>query len=219
MRSKVINPGYIAPSVHIFALQLCVMKFNLFSFILLFILVACKPPLSGNPEIEIHTRFGEIVIELYPVQAPATVAAFLARIDSGYYKNSSFYRVLTDQNQPSNAPKAELIQGGLWETNYRLAKEATCIPHENTRQTGLSHTNGVISMARQEPGSAGTEFFLVIGDQPGLDYGGNNNSDGQGYAAFGKVIKGMNVVYKIQRQPEYDQHFDPLVSIYEIVRR
>jgi peptidyl-prolyl cis-trans isomerase A (cyclophilin A) len=76
----------------------------------------------------------------------------------------------------------------------------------------------VISLARLEPGTASTEFFICIGKQSGFDYGGENNPDGQGYAAFGKVIKGMEVVRKIYNRPEDEQAFTPPVSIYDIVR-
>jgi peptidyl-prolyl cis-trans isomerase A (cyclophilin A) len=124
--------------------------------------------------------------------------------------------VLTDENQPSNAPKSELIQGGIWKTNYKLAVAILGIVHEPTNQTNILHKNGVISLARAEPGTAGAEFFICVGDQPGFDYGGDNNSDGQGYAAFGKVVKGMDAVRSIYNAPEYDQALDPPVMIYNI---
>ena len=78
------------------------------------LLNACEQTNTTTPHIEIQTSKGDIEIELYPLQAPKTVAAFLSYIDSGYYHNGSFYRVLNDENQPSDAPKAELIQGGIW---------------------------------------------------------------------------------------------------------
>ncbi|HRH48768.1 MAG TPA: peptidylprolyl isomerase [Panacibacter sp.] len=180
-------------------------------------ITACSPKYK-NPHIEIQTRRGDIEIELYPDQAPVTVAAFLSYIDSGYYKNSNFYRVLADDNQASNAPKAELIQGGIWKTNYKLSSSLPGIKHETTKQSGILHTNGVISLARSAPGTAGTEFFICVGNQPGFNYGGESNPDGQGYAAFGKVFKGMDVVLSIYNAPEYEQELDPPVDIYNIVR-
>ena len=87
-----------------------------------------------------------------------------------------------------------------------------------TQQTKILHTDGTISLARTTPGTAGTEFFICIGNQPGLDYGGENIADKQGYAAFGKVVKGMDVVNKISRQNENDQYFDPPVAIFNVVR-
>jgi peptidyl-prolyl cis-trans isomerase A (cyclophilin A) len=171
---------------------------------------------SKYPHIEIQTKFGDIEVELYPDKAPKSVAAFLSYVQKEYYKDGSFYRVLSTDNQPSDAPKAELIQGGVWRKKNKPTVPG--IPHESTAQTHLLHTDGTISFARQEPGTAGTEFFICIGDQPGFDYGGDNNPDGQGYAAFGKVVKGMDVVRKIYNQPENSQYFTPSVAIYNIVR-
>jgi len=191
----------------------------LYSFIIVTIaLFSCKTKNNPTPHIEIQTNQGDIEIELYPLQAPKTVAAFLSYIDSGYYNNSNFYRVLNDENQPSNAPKTELIQGGIWRTKNKIAASLPGIPHETTQQTKILHTDGVISLARTTPGTASTEFFIYIGNQPGLDYGGENIADKQGYATFGKVVKGMDVVRKIYRQNENDQYFDPPVAIFNIVR-
>jgi peptidyl-prolyl cis-trans isomerase A (cyclophilin A) len=182
----------------------------------IYMLSACNSPAYKNPHVEIETTFGDIEIELYPGQAPATVAAFLSYIDSGYYKNAAFYRVLRDDEQPTDAPKAELIQGGIWKTNYKLSASLPGIKHESTAQTKILHKNGTISLARQGPGTGNTEFFICIGDQPGFDFGGANNPDGQGYAAFGKVVKGMDVIKSIYNAPETDGEFDPLVYIFKI---
>jgi peptidyl-prolyl cis-trans isomerase A (cyclophilin A) len=181
--------------------------------VLLLAFAACKTKSTGNPHVEISTRFGDIEIELYPRQAPITVAAFLSYIDSGYYKTASFYRVLVDEDQPSYAPKSEIIQGGIWKANNQLLQRIPGIKHETTAQTKLSHTNGTVSLARQEPGTANTEFFICVGDQPGFDFGGENNPDGQGYAAFGRVVKGMNVVNRMYVAPERDGQFTPQIYI------
>ena len=186
-----------------------------FVLIFVFCFMACSTP-SKNPHIEIQTKAGDIELELYAGQAPVTVKAFLSFVDSGMYKNAHFYRVLNDENQPSDAFKASLIQGGIWRSSRKRAEALPGIPHESTQQTNIKHTNGVISLARLAPGSANAEFFIVIGDQPGFDYGGDNNPDKQGYAAFGKVVKGMDVVLKIYRAPESDQVFTPLLPIYDI---
>jgi len=177
---------------------------------LICIIIACNPA-SKNPHIEIQTKFGAIEIELYPQQAPKTVAAFLSYIDSGYYKKAAFYRVLRADEQPTNAPKSELVQGGIWQTDYKLSAQIPGIAHETTQQTNIHHKNGTISLARLEPGTANTEFFICVGDQPGFDYGGANNADGQGYAAFGKVVKGMSVVTSMYDAPETDGEFNPLI--------
>lgn len=176
---------------------------------------ACSPSYK-NPHIEIRTKIGDIEIELYPDQAPKSVTAFLSYIEKGYYKNCTFYRVLNNDNQPSDAPKAEVIQGGLYKSKNR--PEVPGIPHETTAQTKILHTDGVISLARLEPGTATTEFFICLGNQPGFDYGGTNNPDKQGYAAFGKVVKGMDIVRRIYQFPEADQYFDPPVPVFDIIR-
>jgi len=187
----------------------------LFIIVIAGLLTGCSTQYD-NPHIEIQTKLGDIEVELYPKQAPKTVAAFLKYVKAGYYKNSSFYRVLNNDNQPSNAPKAELIQGGLYRSNSKVHDTLTGIPHETTQQTKLLHQDGTISLARLQPGTATSEFFICIGNQPGFDYGGENNADKQGYAAFGKVVKGMDIVRKIYNQPENDQSFDPPVPIYNI---
>ena len=110
------------------------------------------------------------------------------------------------------------VQGGIWRTNHKKAASRPGIPHETTQQTRILHKDGTISLARTAPGTAGTEFFICVGVQPGFDYGGENNPDGQGYAAFGKVVKGMDIVRNIYARPEYDQSFDPPIVIYNIVR-
>ena len=184
--------------------------------VVVLLLASCKSPKTENPHVEITTSFGDIVIELYPKQAPITVAAFLSYIDSGYYDKSSFYRVLVPEDQPSYAPKSEIIQGGIWKANPRLLSKIPGIEHEPTRQTKLSHTDGTVSLARLAPGSAHTEFFICIGDQPGYDFGGENNPDGQGYAAFGKVIDGMDVVRRMYAAPQRDGEFTPQIFIYRI---
>ncbi len=173
---------------------------------------------SGNPLVVIRTPEGNIVIELYARQAPKTTAAFLAIVDKDIYDNGSFYRVLRTTNQPSNAFKAELLQGGLW-NRRRKRPELPLVPHESTRQTGIKHLTGVVSLARNEPGTGSSEFFICMADQPGLDFGGENNEDGQGYAAFGKVKEGMDIVYRIYNKPETDQYLDPPIPFISVYRK
>lgn len=179
----------------------------------------CTSYKTKNPVIQIKTAFGEIDIELFEQQAPKTCAAILKNIELGIYERCSFYRVLNQDNQPSNATKSELIQGGIWKTAPQKANNLDFIPHESTQQTGLKHMNGTVSLARREPGTAKTEFFICMSEQPGLDHGGENMPDGEGYAAFGKVIKGMAVVKKIATQNESDEYFDPPVPIINIIRK
>lgn len=188
-------------------------------FVLLCLLLqACSSTSYKNPHVIIKTDAGNIEIEVYPDLAPLTAGAFLSYVDSGFYKHSSFYRVLRNDNQPSDAPKANLIQGGLWKTNYKKASSLPGIPHEPTSKTGILHRDGIISLARMEPGTATTEFFICLGNQTGFDFGGDNNADGQGYAAFGKVVKGMNIVHRIYDRSYYGQAFDPPIVIINITR-
>jgi peptidyl-prolyl cis-trans isomerase A (cyclophilin A) len=183
------------------------------------LLCSCHSPHNPDaPHVLIRTQAGDIEVELYPRQAPRTAGAFLSYIDSGFYKNCSFYRVLNEDNQVTGAGAAKLIQGGIWRTNHSKAVSLPGLPHESTQQTHILHTDGVISLARSAPGTATTEFFICVGDQPGFDYGGDNNPDGQGYAAFGKVVKGMDVVRAIYGMPENDQSFTPQVAILNITR-
>jgi peptidyl-prolyl cis-trans isomerase A (cyclophilin A) len=186
--------------------------------VLLFVcmMFGCSQTKYKEPTIKIETNFGDILVELYPEKAPETVKAFLSYVDSGFYKNSSFYRVLKAEDQPSSAFRSDLIQGGIWQANYKKQQRLSGIPLETTQKTGLLHTNGVISLARTSANSGNTEFFICIGDQRAYDYGGSANSDGQGFAAFGKVIKGMEFVKQIHEQPDINTTFTPPILIKNI---
>lgn len=199
------------------------MKFrNILSWWLLIttasLFVACHDRAYNDPAVKIETNFGDIIIESYPGKAPKTVAAFLSYVDSGLYKGSSFYRVLKKEDQPSNSFKSELIQGGIWQTKNKMQVALKGIPHETTKESGILHENGTISLARTTPGSASSEFFICIGKQPAYDFAGSANSDGQGFAAFGKVVEGMDVVKQIQQQPDNETSFYPPLEIMNIVR-
>ena len=164
----------------------------------------------------IKTKLGNITVELYPSKAPITVANFLKYVDAHLYDSSSFFRAVTLNNQPKDSIKIEVIQGG----DIDSVKDFAPIPLETTKQTGLLHKNGIISMARGKPATATSSFFICINNQPALDYGGMRNKDGQGFAAFGKVIKGMDVVKKIQQlYPEQGQYFKPKLTIISITRK
>lgn len=175
-------------------------------------MVSCGHPQYKDPHVIIETKFGEIELELYPGKAPKTVAAFLANIDAGIYKNGSFYRVLKAEELPTDF-NTGIIQGGVWKGENLSAKPIHGIDHESTKQTGLSHTDGIISMARKDTGTATTEFFICIGDQSSLDFGRKGNPDGQGYAAFGTVFKGMDIVRKIQAQKSSGENFLATIEI------
>ena len=164
----------------------------------------------------IKTSLGDITIELYPKKAPITVANFLKYVDAHLYDNTTFFRSVTLNNQPKDSVKIEVIQGGEVDST----KVLKAIQLERTSITGVLHKNGTISMARDKPDSATCSFFICINDQPSLDFGGKRNKDGQGFAAFGKVIKGMDVVKKIQLlAPNNEQYFKLPVLILSISRK
>jgi peptidyl-prolyl cis-trans isomerase A (cyclophilin A) len=171
---------------------------------------------NETPRVLIKTELGDITVDIYEKDAPITAANFLKYVDNDLFDGATFYRVVTMDNQPNNDVKIEVIQGGLGfgESEQRFPP----IEHETTVRTGIKHKDGVISMARNEPGSASSEIFICINDQPELDFGGKRNPDGQGFAAFGKVIEGMEVVRKIQQQPAEDQMLNPKVKIYSVSR-
>jgi len=171
---------------------------------------------AENPKILMKTELGDILIEVYPDKVPVTVANFLRYVDEGRFEGAVFYRVVTMDNQPVMDIKIEIIQGGIRQTAN--ARPLPPIEHETTDKTGVLHKDGAISMARLMPGSASSDFFICVGDQPSLDFGGMRNRDGQGFAAFGMVIKGMDVVRKIQQQPSERQYLTKPVKILSIKR-
>ena len=183
--------------------------------LLIFLVIVISLPAQKNVKCLIKTELGNITVELYPAKAPITVANFLKYVDAGLYNSTSFFRAVTLNNQPKDSLKIEVIQGG----DIDSAKEFAAIPLETTNITGLLHKDGTISMARGKPATATSSFFICINDQPSLDFAGKRNRDGQGFAAFGKVTQGMEVVKRIQQlYPEQGQYFKPPVKIISITR-
>jgi peptidyl-prolyl cis-trans isomerase A (cyclophilin A) len=186
------------------------------AFVLVFASMSLGKCQVANPGVVIRTDLGDIKVEIYERQAPVTAANFLRYVDAGLFKGASFYRVVKLENQPNNEVKIEVIQGGLQFSKDK--KPFPPITHETTDKTGLLHKDGTISMARLAPGSADSEFFICVGDQPELDFGGKRNPDGQGFAAFGRVVEGLDVVHKIQQQPDEGQMLKQRVMIENIER-
>jgi len=154
-------------------------------------------------EVTMETDLGPITLELYPDKAPITVANFLRYVDAKKYDDGTFYRVVRLDNQEGSQIPIQVVQGGMLGSAMRgeSSKEPEGFPpiaHETTEKTGLTHVDGAISMARQGPGTAGSEFFISIGENPPLDFGGMRNPDGQGFAVFGQVTAGMEIVRQIQ---------------------
>ena len=154
---------------------------------------------SKNVRVRVQTELGDIVLEVDPVKAPITTANFLKYVDAGHYDGGLWHRTVKMDNQPESPVKIEVIQAGV---NPDRTKEGfPPITLERTNLTGLLHKDGAVSMARGGPDSATSGWFICINDQPSLDFGGARNPDGQGFAAFGRVVSGMDVVRKIQAAP------------------
>jgi len=169
-----------------------------------------------RPRIRLETEMGNMDVELYASEAPVTVRNFLRYVDGGFFTEGLFFRTVKPDNQPDNKVKIEVIQA---EANpARQAEFFPPIPMERTRDTGLRHLDGTLSMARDKPDTAQDSFSICIGDQPELDFGGKRNPDGQGFAAFGRVIQGMDVARKIQASPAQGQRLTPAIRILRATR-
>ncbi|MFD2935687.1 peptidylprolyl isomerase [Spirosoma flavum] len=151
---------------------------------------------TNAQRVQIDTESGRIVLELYADKAPIAVTNFLRYVDDKRYDGATFYRVVRLDNQATSPVKIEVIQGGLQTDTTRMFPP---IAQETTQKTGLKHLDGTLSMARGLPASGASEFFICVNPQPELDFGGKRNPDGQGFAAFGRVVEGMDVVRKIQQ--------------------
>ena len=185
----------------------------------LFIIAGCSNRILTNdtdPHILIQTDYGSIEAALYADKAPITVANFLRYIKEDRLTDARFYRVvrIDPDNQPDNDIKIQVLQGGLYDDNHPDLLPP--IKHETTKQTGIKHLDGTLSMARWGPGTATIEFSICIGDQPELDYKGRRNPDGWGFAAFGRVTKGMETVHKIHRLPAKGQYLDPHIPMRKV---
>ena len=172
-----------------------ILKSHLLHLVLALGLVGTCAAQDENPRVLMSTALGDIEIELFLDRAPVTADNFLRMVQGGFLDGGSFYRTVTYEND-NGSPKIEVIQGGL----NNEASPFDPIRHESTAETGILHLDGVISMARGGVGTASSEFFICIGDQPGLDHGQPRNEDGQGFAAFGRVVSGMDVVRAINGQ-------------------
>ena len=173
-------------------------------------------PIPAQPKVLIQTTLGDIELVLDAEKAPKTVANFLHYVHHGLYADGIFHRTVTLDNQPDNDVKIEVIQASA--DPKRKSEFPEPIPMESTRDTGLQHRDGTISMARDQPDSAQDHFFICLGDQAELDFGGKRNPDGQGFAAFGRVTRGMSVVKKIQTAPASEQTLEPPIKIQRAIR-
>jgi peptidyl-prolyl cis-trans isomerase A (cyclophilin A) len=151
----------------------------------------------STEQVAIVTSLGTISVAVDVLHAPMSAGNFLEYVDRHLYDEARFYRSVHAEND-ANPVKISVLQGGIMDRTKGLAP----IPHESTRQTGLRHLDGTVSIARRELGTgSAVAFFICIGDQPELDFGGRRNPDGQGFAAFGRVHKGMDIVRAMWMQP------------------
>jgi len=171
----------------------------------------------GIVRVLIETELGEIEVEVDGEKAPVTAANFLRYVDEGRYAGGRFHRSVRLDNQVRDDVLNEVVQGG-GNHEYRR-QQFDPIPLERTRETGLKHVDGALSMARGEPDTARSDFFICIGAQPSLDYGGERNADGQGFAAFGRVVRGMDVVRRIHQAPtRRGERLAPTIGIIRMTR-
>jgi peptidyl-prolyl cis-trans isomerase A (cyclophilin A) len=170
------------------------------------------------PTVLLQTSFGNITIKLYLKEAPITVTNFLNYVDHHLFDGSSIFRIVTDDNagqvEDANAT-INVVQAGLPPEHPNLL---AAIVHETTKDTGWSHQDGTVSMARFESGTADGSFFFCINDQPELDHGGKRYDDGLGFAVFGQIIQGRDVLELIYQKAENQEYLENEITISSITR-
>lgn len=163
------------------------------------VLCSSAPAAHAQTRVAIVTSVGTIAIDLDTRHAPITTANFLRYVDAGLYDGGRFHRAVRLDNQVRRDVRIEVIQGGREPGRLASMPDFPAIALERTSTTGLRHVDGTLSMARgADADSASSDFFICIGEQPSLDAGGARAADGQGFAAFGTVASGMEVVRRIQ---------------------
>jgi peptidyl-prolyl cis-trans isomerase A (cyclophilin A) len=164
--------------------------------------------------VQIETALGDVEIDVFDDRAPASAGYFLADVRGGLYDGSCFFRIVTLQNQSAEeGRRVEVIQGGL---RHEREDPAPVIPHETTAMTGLRHLKGTVSLARFAPGAVYHSFFICLRDEPVLDFGGLRHPDKQGFAAFGRVMQGFDVVERIYARAEAQEYLENEVRIERI---
>lgn len=179
-----------------------------------------QPAPGGDVVVRIETALGDIDIAVDTTHAPITAANFLKYVDGKFYDGGRFHRATRPDNYTPvlpDKPPMQIIQAGINPDRRRDGFDP--IPLERTSLTGLKHVVGTVSMARTPAAdSARSDFFICLDDQPSLDFGGRRFDDGQGGGAFGRVVKGMDVVRRIQQQPVEKQALTPPVTITRMSR-
>lgn len=164
-------------------------------------LTACATTTSAedSPRVVIETDAGRMVVELDLARAPLSTCNFLSYVTDGDYDGGRFFRTVVRATNIANPHPIDVIQAAT--PRGADDDQRPPVTLERTRDTGLSHVAGTISMARDGPDTATSSFFIVTHDTPALDFGGGRNPDGQGFAAFGRVVEGLDVARRIQMSP------------------
>lgn len=177
----------------------------------LILMAALQSVPQPTVRVLMQTELGDIEIEVDVARAPISGANFLKYVDAGKYNGGRFHRTVRPDNQTDKPVPIAVIQGASAANGPDDLYPP--VPLERTRDTGIQHKDGTLSLARAGVDTATDHFFICIGDQPALDYGGKRNPDGQGFAAFGRVVSGMDVVRKIQAAPAKGETLTPVVGI------
>ena len=174
---------------------------RIFTTLLVFAGVASHhpPELRQNPVVVFETEKGAIEMEVDALHAPVTAANFLKYIDAGFFDGGTVNRSVRPDNTVRHDVEIQVIQFQI--DSARRPEQFPPIPLERTSVTGLTHVDGALSMARTGPDTATGSFSIVIGNQPEMNFGGRRNPDGQGFAVFGRVVRGMDVVKAIHASP------------------
>lgn len=161
---------------------------------------AVQTPMPAKPvRVIFETELGNIMVEVDLARAPITAENFLKYVDGKFYDSGMINRAVRPDNTVRHDVEIQVIQFQI--DPQRSGEQFPPIPMERTSVTGLRHVDGALSMARTGPDTARASFSIVIGDQPEMDFGGRRNPDGQGFAVFGRVVEGMDVVRKIHAAP------------------
>ena len=162
--------------------------------------VLAQTATPGIVRVTMTTAEGPLILELAADKAPLTVSNFLRYVDAGRYNGGEIYRGMA----VSSNPLMGLVQGGA-----KPGKPIPPVAHEPTTQTGLKHVDGTVSLARYAPGTATSDFFICVGDAPYLDANPAATGDNAGFAAFGQVVEGMDIIKRILVMPKSQKADNP----------
>jgi peptidyl-prolyl cis-trans isomerase A (cyclophilin A) len=161
--------------------------------------------------VEVVTELGQFRLAVRPDRAPASAGYFLTDVRASLYDGSSIFRIVTLANQQAEpGRRIEVIQGGL---RHQREELPPVIPHEMTAMTGLRHLKGTVSLARFAPGAVYHSFFICMRDEPALDFAGARHPDQQGFAAFGRVVEGFDVVKRVFARAEAQEYLQNDIRI------